>query len=206
MKQLIMVFSSLAIVTIVHSQTFPAFKPYTAPTFKTYKAPTFKTYQAPKQSNSYYQAPKQSNSYGSQSVFTPAPPVKSRKPAFGRTITAPKNNLGTLNGNRYDSNSLSNPYGAGSKYKTDGLKNPFSKFGSAYSNTSAANPYATQPPKMVDEDGKYLGELSKNKYRKDSVSNPFGKYGNPHSPSSVNNPFGAGNPYLTKKIFAVPNK
>ena len=59
---------------------------------------------------------------------------------------------------------------------------------------------------MVDEDGKYLGELSKNPYRKDSVSNPYGKYGNPMSPSSVKNPLGAGNPFLSKKIFALPGK
>jgi hypothetical protein len=109
-----------------------------------------------------------------------------------------------VNGNPYDSNSLTNPYGAGSRYKADGLKNPHSQYGSPYSSTSASNPYATKPPKLVDQQGNYFGELSSNPILKDSVSNPYGEYGSPYSPKSINNPHGAGNPFSTKSIYAVP--
>jgi hypothetical protein len=43
----------------------------------------------------------------------------------------------------YDTNCLDNPYGAGSPYKSDGLMNPYSQYGSKYSNKSWTNPYAT---------------------------------------------------------------
>jgi hypothetical protein len=42
----------------------------------------------------------------------------------------------------YDPNCLNNPYGAGSPYKSDGLMNPYSQYGSRYSNQSWTNPYA----------------------------------------------------------------
>ena len=45
--------------------------------------------------------------------------------------------LGTLNGNRYDPNSVSNPYGRyGSPYSSTSIKNPYSKYGSPYSSIS----------------------------------------------------------------------
>lgn len=59
----------------------------------------------------------------------------------------------------------------------------------SFSNTSPLNPYATNPPKIYSEDGKYLGQLSQNPYLKDSTSNPFGQYGNKFSSDSINNPF-----------------
>ena len=72
--------------------------------------------------------------------------------------------LGTLGGSRYDPDSLSNPYGAGSPYKLDGLMNPYSKYGSRYSPYSWRNPYATSPPKIYSRRG-YVGELTVNPYR-----------------------------------------
>lgn len=111
--------------------------------------------------------------------------------------------LGTLNGSRYDSNSLSNPYGAGSPYKTDGLNNPYSQQGSRYSNESWTNPYATNPPKIYSG-GTYRGELSKNRFAPDSTSNPYGQYGSRFSPDSVNNPYGLGSPYSTQPIYVYP--
>ena len=107
-------------------------------------------------------------------------------------------------GNRHDPNSLANPYGAGSPYKADGLMNPYSQYGSRYSNKSWTNPYATNPPKLYDSNGKYLGRFSSNKYDPDSISNPYGKYGNKYSPDSINNRYGAGNPYNTSPIYVVP--
>jgi hypothetical protein len=109
-------------------------------------------------------------------------------------------------GNRYDPNSLANPYGAGSPYKADGLMNPYSQYGSEYSNKSWKNPYATDAPKLYDSQGRYRGKLGGNKYDPDSTSNPYGQYGSKHSPDSINNPYGAGSPYSTETIYVVPSK
>lgn len=111
--------------------------------------------------------------------------------------------LADLNANRYDPNSLSNPYGAGSPYKTDGLMNPYSQQGSRYSNDSWTNPYATNAPKIYS-DGKYLGRLSENRFDPDSTSNPYSRYGSRYSPDSINNPYGAGSPYATQPIYVYP--
>ena len=106
----------------------------------------------------------------------------------------------------YDRDCLNNPYGAGSAYKSDGLMNPYSKYGSPYSNKSWTNPYATDAPKIYDQDGNYRGKLSTNPYDADSTSNPYGRYGNPYSSDSINNPYGAGNPYSSKKLYVVPDE
>lgn len=61
--------------------------------------------------------------------------------------------LGTLSNNRYDSDSVSNPYGRyGSEYSSDSINNPYGKYGSPYSNDSANNPYATNPPEIRSGD------------------------------------------------------
>ncbi|MBH9553979.1 hypothetical protein [Inhella gelatinilytica] len=104
----------------------------------------------------------------------------------------------------YDSRCLSNPYGAGNPYKADGLMNPYSRYGSAYSNQSWRNPYATDAPRLYDAQGNYRGRLSANPYDADSTSNRYGRYGNPYSPDSINNPYGAGNPYAGRPIYVVP--
>jgi hypothetical protein len=106
----------------------------------------------------------------------------------------------------YDLNCLNNPYGAGSPYKPDGLMNPYSQYGSPYSNKSWTNPYATEAPAIVDQNGGYHGRLSTNPYAPDSTSNPYGEYGSPYSPDSLNNPYGAGNPYSTNKYYVVPGQ
>lgn len=106
----------------------------------------------------------------------------------------------------YDSNCLNNPYGAGNPYKPDGLMNPYSQYGSQYSNKSWTNPYATDAPKLYDENGNYHGKLSSNPYDPDSVSNPYGKYGNKFSSESINNPYGAGNAFSNKKIYVIPSR
>ena len=45
----------------------------------------------------------------------------------------------------------SNPLGAGSPFKPDGLNNPFSPYGSPFSNQSATNPFATDAPRLYDQ-------------------------------------------------------
>ena len=107
---------------------------------------------------------------------------------------------------RYKSNSLANPYGAGSPYRSDGFMNPYSQYGSSYSNRSWTNPYATDAPKLYDSSGNYRGRMSTNRYDPDSTSNPYGRYGSPYSPDSINNPYGAGNPYSTTPIYVYPGR
>lgn len=106
----------------------------------------------------------------------------------------------------YDSNCIDNQYGAGSPYKSDGLMNPYSQYGSKYSNKSWTNPYATDTPRLYDSQGNYRGKLSTNPYDPDSVSNPYGRYGSKHSADSINNPYGAGNPYSNEPIYVVPSR
>ena len=107
--------------------------------------------------------------------------------------------------NRYNSHSLANPYGAGSPYKSNGLMNSYSPYGSSYSNQSWRNPYATQAPKLY-EGGNYRGRWSTNRYDPDSISNPYGRYGSPHSTDSIRNPYGAGNPYRSRPIYVYPGR
>jgi hypothetical protein len=106
----------------------------------------------------------------------------------------------------YDPNCLSNPYGAGSPYKADGLMNPYSRYGSPYSNQSWTNPYATDAPRLYDGQGNFRGRLSTNPYDPDSTSNPYGRYGSPYSADSINNPYGAGNPYNPNPLYVVPSR
>jgi hypothetical protein len=54
--------------------------------------------------------------------------------------------------------------------------NPYSQYGSPYSNKSWANPYATDPPKLYDQGGNYRGRLSTNPYLPDSTANPANPY------------------------------
>jgi hypothetical protein len=75
------------------------------------------------------------------------------------------------------------------------LTNPFGPYGSSFNNQSATNPFATDAPRLYDQQGNYRGKLSTNLYDPDSTSNPYGRYGSPFSPDSINNPYGAGSPY-----------
>ena len=91
--------------------------------------------------------------------------------------------LGELSANPFNPDSTSNHFGAGSPFKPDGINNPFSPYDSSFSNQSATNPYATDAPKLYDQQGNYRGKLSANPYDPDSTSNPYGRYGSPFSPS-----------------------
>jgi hypothetical protein len=58
--------------------------------------------------------------------------------------------LGRVNSNRYDPESISNPYGQyGSRYSSTSVNNPYSVYGSPYSSLSAKNPYSTTPPVII---------------------------------------------------------
>ena len=116
--------------------------------------------------------------------------------------------LGSFSTNPYRSNpyradSLSNPFGAGSPYRSNGLMNPYSKYGSRYSNSSWRNPYATNAPKLY-QNNKYRGRWSANRFQHDSTSNSYGRYGSPYSPDSLRNPYGAGSPYMSRSLYVYP--
>ena len=117
--------------------------------------------------------------------------------------------LGRLSANPYEDDSTANPYSsAGSPYSAKSINNRFGSYGSPFSPTSARNPYATDAPKIVAQDGTCLGKLSENCYDPDSVSNPYGRYGSRYSPTSINNPYSTygsrfspqspNNPYATQ--------
>lgn len=58
--------------------------------------------------------------------------------------------LGTLSANRYDPNSVANPYGKyGSPYSPESINNPYGEYGNPYSPSSVTNPYATSAPVLV---------------------------------------------------------
>lgn len=111
--------------------------------------------------------------------------------------------LGAYRVNPYNPDSLANPWGAGSRYRSNGLMSPYSPYGSRYSNRSWRNPYATQSPQLYSG-GKYRGRMSTNRYAPDSISNRYGRFGSPYSSDSVRNPFGVGNPYSTQPIYVWP--
>jgi hypothetical protein len=110
-------------------------------------------------------------------------------------VPADAEDLGNLSANPFEFNSTANPFGQGSPFAPNGVNNPFSPYGSPFSNQSATNPFATDAPKLYDQEGNYRGKLSSNPYDPDSTGNRFGRYGSPFSPDSLNNPYGAGSPY-----------
>ena len=99
--------------------------------------------------------------------------------------------LGELSAYPFNPDFTANPFGAGSPFKPDGVNNSFSPYGSPFSNQSATNPFATDAPRLYDQQGNYRGKLSANPYDPDSTSNPFGVR-SPYSPSSPTNPYGRG--------------
>jgi hypothetical protein len=117
-------------------------------------------------------------------------------------VAQESNYLGNLNNNPFDLNSIANQYGLyGNVYSPNSIYNPNSPYGNPFNNKSAMNPYATDAPKLYDQNGNYRGRLSVNPYDPDSISNPFGQFGNPHSLESIHNPFGAGNPLFVISIY-----
>jgi hypothetical protein len=71
--------------------------------------------------------------------------------------------------------------------------NPYSQYGSPYSNKSWSNPYATDAPWLFDSQGQFQHELP---YDPDSTSNPYGRYSSPYSPDSIRNPMALGIPTI----------
>ena len=122
---------------------------------------------------------------------------------LSQSVLSAKTYIGNYNTNQYDSNSINNSYGQyGSSYGTNSVNNSFGQYGSPYSSKSATNCYATDAPKLYDQNGSYRGKLSSNSYDPDSISNPYGRYGSKYSSESVNNQYGAGSRY-SKNIIRI---
>src|SRR6266568_3355371 len=61
--------------------------------------------------------------------------------------------LGRKSANKFDSVSTSNEFGShGSRLSPTSINNPLSKYGSEFSNKSAKNPFATDAPKLEDDE------------------------------------------------------
>ncbi len=72
--------------------------------------------------------------------------------------------LGKLSLNRYDTDSISNPYGDyGSRFSSTSIYSRFSNYGSRYSALSPYNPYTSTPPKIYLL-GDFYGYLTKNRF------------------------------------------
>ena len=83
-----------------------------------------------------------------------------------------KTYLGCLSCSEYSSDSLFNQFGAfGNKFSSTSILNSFSQFGSAYSQYSACNEYASDPPVIVDGNGRFYGRLTANRYNAQRTTN-----------------------------------
>jgi len=73
--------------------------------------------------------------------------------------------LGCLSCSEYTTDSVFNEYGNhGSRYSNESVWNHYSDVGSRYSDHGASNPYASDPPVIVDSEGKFYGRLTLNVY------------------------------------------
>ena len=102
--------------------------------------------------------------------------------------------LGDLSASELNPNSIFNDIGAYGTLSPTSPRNSIGVYGSPVSPYSANNPFATDAPRLYDQQGNYRGRLSTNQLDPDSISNPLGRYGSSLSPDSLNNPLGAGNP------------
>lgn len=74
--------------------------------------------------------------------------------------------LGCLNCSEHDSGSVCNEYGSyGSGYNSDSIWNSYGQYGSSYSSLSPWNTYASDPPVIVDRNGRFYGYLTANEYK-----------------------------------------
>jgi hypothetical protein len=84
-------------------------------------------------------------------------PVSARMGGFGGggpVIVAPNGQyLGRLNANRFDPDSVANPFGRyGSRFSEDSINNEFGRWGSRFSPDGVRNPFATGGPTLWGEE------------------------------------------------------
>lgn len=74
--------------------------------------------------------------------------------------------LGCLTSSPYDSKSIWNEYGTyGNEYNSKSIWNEYGTYGNEYSSYSPWNEYASNPPVIVDKEGKFYGYFTVNKYK-----------------------------------------
>lgn len=78
--------------------------------------------------------------------------------------------LGCLNCSEYDREAICNEYGMGSRYRSGGIFNKYSEFGSEYSSSSPWNSYTSSNsvPVLVDRMGNFYGYFTINAFRLDA--------------------------------------
>jgi hypothetical protein len=81
--------------------------------------------------------------------------------------------LGCLNCSEFASDSVLNEFGRhGSAFQANSIFNRIGQFGSAISTYSACNPIASDPPVIVDGQGRFYGRLTVNAYHHQRTANP----------------------------------
>jgi hypothetical protein len=63
----------------------------------------------------------------------------------------------------FDSDSIFNNFGKGSRFAAESIWNQFGEYGSKFAANSAMDPFSSTPP-MIIKDGQVIGHLTKNKY------------------------------------------
>jgi len=74
--------------------------------------------------------------------------------------------LGCLNCNNFESKSIWNSFGKyGNRFNSNSIWNQFGNFGSEFSADSPWNEFASNPPIIVDKNGKFYGYLTRNEFK-----------------------------------------
>ena len=80
--------------------------------------------------------------------------------------------LGCLNCSEFARDSVLNEFGRhGSAFQADSIFNKIGQYGSAISAYSACNPIASDPPVIVDSQGRFYGRLTVNEYHRQRSTN-----------------------------------
>lgn len=74
--------------------------------------------------------------------------------------------LGCLNCDSYNQNSIWNEYGTyGDSYNSISIWNEFGTYGNEFNANSPWNEFGSNPPVIVDKDGKFYGYFTLNEYK-----------------------------------------
>jgi len=81
--------------------------------------------------------------------------------------------LGCLNCNEFIQDSVFNQFGTFGPFRNPSMMNQFNTYGSSFSNLSACNTFATDPPRVFDQNGTYYGTLTVNQFAINRIQSPF---------------------------------
>jgi len=81
--------------------------------------------------------------------------------------------LGCLTCNQFSSDSVLNEFGTyGSSYSAKSIWNEYGQYGGSYGMYSPCNPYASNPPVVVDRSGGFYGYLTVNEFHRQRITSP----------------------------------